>query len=196
MRGWGRAGCSTSVCRLGPHGSGFRPFGGGLSLRKLELAPHGIDLGPLEQCLPERLRTDDRRIELAPSLFVEDVERLRSRLQASKADERLLLIGRRHLRSNNSWMHNFPRLMGGSERCTLLMHPDDAKRSGLVNGERVVVTSRTGSVEVGSRGDGRGGAGCGQPAARMGPPAAGDPPWRSTRPPRRERQRPHRRSGG
>jgi anaerobic selenocysteine-containing dehydrogenase len=94
------------------------------------------------------LRTDDRRIELAPSPFVEDVERLRSSLNTSKTDERLLLIGRRHLRSNNSWMHNFPRLMGGRERCTLLMHPDDAERSGLVNGERVVVTSRTGRVEV------------------------------------------------
>ena len=135
--------------RLGPHGSSFRPFGGGLNLRNLERAPHGLDLGPLEPCLPERLRTDDRRIELAPSHFVEDVERLRSRLNTSKTDERLLLIGRRHLRSNNSWMHNFPRLMGGRERCTLLMHPDDATRLGLVNGERVVVTSRTGSVEVG-----------------------------------------------
>ncbi len=134
--------------RLGPHGSGFRPFGGGLDLRKLERAPHGLDLGPLEPCLPDRLRSDDRRIELAPSPFVKDVERLRSRLNISKTDERLLLIGRRHLRSNNSWMHNFPRLMGGRERCTLLMHPDDAQRSGLVDGERVVVTSRTGRVEV------------------------------------------------
>ncbi len=70
-------------------------------------------------------------------------------LNASKADERLLLIGRRHLRSNNSWMHNFPRLMGGRERCTLLMHPEDAGRSGLVDGERVVVTSTVGSVEAG-----------------------------------------------
>ena len=135
--------------RVGPHGSGFRPFGGGLNLRKLERAPHGIDLGPLEPCLPERLRTDDRRIELAPPLFVEDVKRLRSQLHASKTDQRLLLIGRRHLRSNNSWMHNFPRLMGGRERCTLLMHPEDAKRLGLVNGDRVVVTSRTGSIEIG-----------------------------------------------
>jgi anaerobic selenocysteine-containing dehydrogenase len=134
--------------RLGPRGSGFRPFGGGLNLRKLERAPHGLDLGPLEPCLPERLRTDHRRIELAPSPFVEDLERLRSRLHAPKTDERLLLIGRRHLRSNNSWMHNFPRLMGGRERCTLLMHPDDAGRLKLEHGERVVVTSRTGRVEV------------------------------------------------
>jgi len=134
--------------RFGPHGSGFTPFGGGLNLHRLELAPHGLDLGPLEPCLPERLRTDDRRIELAPSLFVEDLERLRSRLNAEKTDERLLLIGRRHLRSNNSWMHNFPRLMGGRERCTLLMHPDDATRLKLADGERVVVTSRAGNVEV------------------------------------------------
>ena len=134
--------------RLGPHGSGFRLFGGGLSLPRLERAPHGLDLGHLEPCLPERLRTRGRRIELAPSPLVEDVERLRSRLNTSKSDERFLLIGRRHLRSNNSWMHNFPRLMGGRERCTLLMHPDDATRLGLVNGERVVVTSGKGSVEV------------------------------------------------
>jgi len=134
--------------RFGPLGSGFRPFGSGLNLHKLERAPHGLDLGALEPCLPERLRTDDLRIELAPLPFVEDVERLRSRLNTAKSDERLLLIGRRHLRSNNSWMHNFPRLMGGRERCTLLMHPDDATRLGLVNSERVVVTSGTGSVEV------------------------------------------------
>jgi anaerobic selenocysteine-containing dehydrogenase len=134
--------------RSGPHGSGFRPFGGGLDLRRLERAPHGLDLGPLEPCLPERLRTDSRHIELAPAPFVQDVERLRTRLAPRKGDERLLLIGRRHLRSNNSWMHRFPRLMGGRERCMLMMHPDDAKRLGLSHGDHVLVMSRTGRVEA------------------------------------------------
>ncbi len=134
--------------RMGPYGSGFWPFGGGLDLSRLEAAPHGIDIGPLDPCFPARLKTANHRIELAPAPYLEDVVRLRKEMDDGRPDERLLLIGRRNLRSNNSWMHNVSRLMKGRERCTLLVHPDDARRLEIESGDRVVVTSRTGRVVV------------------------------------------------
>src|SRR5262249_21673307 len=102
-----------------------------LTLRKLKTAVHGIDLGPLHACLPGRLRTADKRIQLAPEVFVKDVERMndlecRFRVPSSGVDGTLLLIGRRQLRSNNSWMHNSERLVKGKPRCTMLMNPVDA----------------------------------------------------------------------
>jgi len=134
--------------RRGPWGSGLNPFGKGLNLTALERAEHGVDLGPLEPCLPARLRTPTRRIELAPALFVKDAQRLRAMLDGDQADQPLLLIGRRHLRSNNSWMHNSLRLVRGKDRCTLLMHPDDASRLGVAGEAKVAVVSRTGRIEV------------------------------------------------
>jgi anaerobic selenocysteine-containing dehydrogenase len=134
--------------RRGPWGSGLRPFAGGLSLAKLEREVHGVDLGPLEPCLPGRLGTPKQRIELAPTLFLEDARRLLARLGEGSVDQPLLLIGRRHLRSNNSWMHNSLRLVRGRDRCTLLMHPDDAARLGVADAEKVAVVSRVGRVEV------------------------------------------------
>jgi anaerobic selenocysteine-containing dehydrogenase len=98
--------------------------------------------------LPERLKTKNGRIELAPALFVDEVQQLGKRLDQRPGADTLLLIGRRHLRSNNSWMHNCRRLMGGKERCTLLMHPDDAARLGFDHGQRAAVSSRTGRIEV------------------------------------------------
>jgi anaerobic selenocysteine-containing dehydrogenase len=136
------------LLRTGPHGAGFRPFARGLTLRRLEAAPHGIDLGALEPAFPGRLHTRDRTIQLAPERFVQDLERLRPRLEASPARTELQLIGRRDLRSNNSWMHNSERLVKGRDRCTLLMHPADAGRRGLAAGQRVRVESRVGSVEA------------------------------------------------
>ena len=134
--------------RRGPWGSGLRPFGKGLSLAALERAQHGVDLGPLEPCLPARLRTPNRRIELAPASFVADTQRLINTLDAEADTEPLLLIGRRHLRSNNSWMHNSRRLVRGKDRCTLLMHPEDAAKLGVTNEVKVAVVSRTGRVEA------------------------------------------------
>jgi anaerobic selenocysteine-containing dehydrogenase len=134
--------------RFGPYGTGLRPFGSGLTLKKLEKNPHGLDLGPLEPCLPERLRTRERRIELAPQAFVDGVPRLRREHDENPPSASLLLIGRRQMRSNNSWMHNFRRLMGGKDRCTLLMHPDDASDQGLEDSQRVVIVSRTGRIEA------------------------------------------------
>jgi len=111
--------------RRGPWGSGWRPFGKGLSLTALEKAEHGIDLGPLKPCLPARLQNPERRIE-----------------------QSLLLIGRRHLRSNNSWMHNSRRLVRGKDRCTLFMHPHDAARLGVAGEAKVAVVSGTGRIEA------------------------------------------------
>lgn len=136
--------------RTGPYGRGLRPFAGGLSLAVLERAVHGIDLGPLEPCLPQRLQTPDRMIQLAPQPLLADVERLESTLPGGepRAAAGLQLIGRRHLASNNSWMHNYRRLVKGPERCTLLMHPDDARARAVRDGDRVLVRSPCGEVRV------------------------------------------------
>jgi anaerobic selenocysteine-containing dehydrogenase len=140
----GPSGLVAGLLRTGPHGAGWWPFGRGLTLGKLKKAPHGIDLGPLQPCLPQRLRTRDGRLALAPQRFLDDLERLRAGIPANG----LVMIGRRHLRSNNSWMHNSERLVKGPDRCTLLMHPEDAASRGLSAGQRVTVTSRVGSVDV------------------------------------------------
>jgi anaerobic selenocysteine-containing dehydrogenase len=126
--------------RAGPHG---------LSVDKLVRSPHGIDLGPLAPRLPGALHTEDRRIHLAPARFLADVPRLRAKLEAApQAEGELLLVGRRSLRSNNSWMHNSRRLVKGPEACTLLMHPRDAAARGLTSGARVKLRSRVGEVRV------------------------------------------------
>jgi anaerobic selenocysteine-containing dehydrogenase len=124
--------------RLGPYR---------MSLRRLKRFPHGVDLGPLAPCLPRRLYTPDRQIDLAPAVFVRDVERLRRGLDsAGGTADGLVLIGRRDLLSNNSWMHNVPRLMKGATRCTLRVNPDDAARLQLTDGSRVSVRSASGCV--------------------------------------------------
>jgi anaerobic selenocysteine-containing dehydrogenase len=122
-----------------------------LSLGKLRASPHGLDLGPLQRRLPERLRTANRRIALAPRLYLDDLPRLRARLaawSAAGADGELVLIGRRHLRSNNSWCHNSTRLVKGKPRCTLLIHPDDAASRGITDGDTVELASKSGRVRV------------------------------------------------
>ncbi|MDI3710539.1 molybdopterin oxidoreductase family protein [Pseudomonas aeruginosa] len=117
-----------------------------LSLATLREHPHGIDLGPLRPNLAPRLKTAGQRIQAAPPLFVDDLQRFAA--QPLPASDQLLLIGRRHVRSNNSWMHNYHRLVKGKPRHQLLMHPRDLEGRGLVDGQRVRVRSRVGSVEV------------------------------------------------
>jgi anaerobic selenocysteine-containing dehydrogenase len=136
--------------RFGPHGAKLNPFGSGLTLRRLERAGHTVDLGPLEPGrLPRQLKTRRKRIRLAPELLLADLARVESALGEPEPDGSLLLItGRRQLRDNNSWMHNFPRLMRGRDRCTLLVNPADAARLGLDEGGRAVVRSRAGEVVV------------------------------------------------
>jgi anaerobic selenocysteine-containing dehydrogenase len=132
--------------RTGPYGWRSKHR---LSVRKLERHPHGIDLGPLAASLPEILLTEGRRIRLAPPLLVQDLDRAERELldtSAAVPADTLWLIGRRHLRSNNSWMHNSLRLVKGPPRCTLLMHPEDAGRRGLAEGQSARVRSRVGEV--------------------------------------------------
>lgn len=119
------------MLRLGAYGDGFGTRPDGLTLAALKAAPHGIDLGPLQPRLAEVLRTPTGRIELAPQQLPADVARLRDAL--GRRPFGFVLIGRRQLRSNNSWMHNLPALSGGSNRCTLRIHPDDAADLGLTD---------------------------------------------------------------
>jgi len=119
----------------------------GLTLDELEANPHGLDLGALEPRIPEVLRTPSGKIELAPEPIVADVDRLRASLERSR-NGHLVLIGRRQLRSNNSWMHNLPPLVKGKDRCTMHVNPDDAERLGLIDGARARLTSATGSIEA------------------------------------------------
>ncbi|HET9102124.1 MAG TPA: molybdopterin-dependent oxidoreductase [Solirubrobacteraceae bacterium] len=136
------------LLRAGPWGDGFgaRHEGPCLTLQALEAAPHGVDLGPLAERLPDALRTPSGKIELAAELLSADVPRLRAALD--RATNGPVLIGRRDLRSNNSWMHNLPVLVKGKARCTLHVHPDDASRYGLRDGASARLNSRTGSVEA------------------------------------------------
>jgi anaerobic selenocysteine-containing dehydrogenase len=147
-----QAGLQTALARwIGPSGAlrlllrlGPQP----VSLGRLRREPHGVDLGPLEPRLPGLLGRG-RRIRLVPEPMRRDLPRLERRLaNASAAEAGLLLIGRRTLRSNNSWMHNCERLVSGRERCVLLMHPDDARQRGLATGQRAVLKSRAGRIEV------------------------------------------------
>ncbi|HEY0993388.1 MAG TPA: molybdopterin oxidoreductase family protein [Kofleriaceae bacterium] len=124
--------------RTGPHR---------LTLRRLRAAPHGLDLGPLEPRLPGRLDTPDATVHLAPREYVADVARLAARHAAPPAGG-LVLIGRRDLRSNNSWMHNSQRLVKGPPRCTLLIHPDDAASRGLADGALARLSTRAGAIEL------------------------------------------------
>ncbi|MEU3722678.1 molybdopterin oxidoreductase family protein [Streptomyces sp. NPDC031705] len=118
----------------------------GLSLERLLAHPHGIDLGPLRPRLPGVLRTRTGRIELLPEPITAELPRLRAALAARPAA--LVLVGRRHLRSNNSWLHNVPALVGGSNRCTLQVHPQDADRLGLADGGRARITADGGSLDA------------------------------------------------
>ena len=133
--------------RAGPYGeaSGSEHA---LTLKKLQQNPSGIDLGPLQPQLPERLFTPDKLIHCAPAAALADLERLRRRLGHAETPGQLRLIGRRHVRSNNSWMHNYHRLVKGRDRCTLLVHPDDLAAHALQDGGRAELSSRTGSLTV------------------------------------------------
>ncbi|MGV9243472.1 molybdopterin oxidoreductase family protein [Streptomyces sp. NPDC003710] len=132
------------MLRLGPYGDGFGARPDGLSLRKLLAHPHGIDLGPLQPRLPQPLKTVSGKVELLPDPIAGDLPRLRQALGERAAG--LVLVGRRHLRSNNSWLHNVPALTGGSNRCTLHVHPEDAERLGLVEGAPIRVKGAGGAV--------------------------------------------------
>lgn len=144
------------LVRSGPYGEGFGKNPEGLSLRKLRENPHGIDLGALEPRIPDIIRTASGKIELAPELLIEDIERLKNRLkgqglsesESAASDYPLVLIGRRHIKSNNSWMHNIERLVKGEDRAALFLNPTDAQLLGIDDGRRVRIVSRVGELET------------------------------------------------
>ncbi|QGV81419.1 molybdopterin oxidoreductase family protein [Streptomyces ficellus] len=125
------------MLRLGPYG---------LTLDRLLEHPHGIDLGPLKPRVPQVLRTRSGRVELLPEPIAADLTRLRTALAAP--GDALVLVGRRHLRSNNSWMHNLPSLNRGTNTCTLQVHPEDAARLGLTDGEPARVKAEGGELQA------------------------------------------------
>jgi anaerobic selenocysteine-containing dehydrogenase len=134
--------------RTGPYGDGFGADPDGLTLAKLEDNPHGIDLGALEpDRIPDLLRTPSGKIEAFPDAMRTDLGRLRTSLDRDWG-ESMVLVGRRHVRSNNSWMHNIRVLTKGRNRCTLQVHPDDADRLGLADGSPATVRSRVGEVSI------------------------------------------------
>ena len=135
------------MLRTGPYGDGFGEEAEKLSLAELEENPHGIDLGPLLPQVPTVLSTPSARIELMADELVDELDRLDQELSAERA-EGLLLVGRRQLRSNNSWMHNVPALVAGRSRCTLQMHPNDAAERGLEAGDIADLSSRVGRVRA------------------------------------------------
>jgi len=136
--------------RMGPYGvnGGRKNRPDGLSLKRLKKYPHGVDLGALQPCLKERIVTPNHKINLIFDHVLTDLPRAKAVLDAPKDSEALLLIGRRHVRSNNSWMHNSERLMKGKNRCTVMINPHDAQSRGIVDGDIVVVSSRVGQVEI------------------------------------------------
>ena len=118
-----------------------------LTLDKIKQHPHGLDIGPLQPSLADRLCTEDGKIRLIADFIIEDIARLAATEQLTEPDE-MLLIGRRHIRCNNSWMHNSHRLVKGKPRWQLLMHPDDLVKHGLENNAQVKIQSRIGAVQT------------------------------------------------
>jgi anaerobic selenocysteine-containing dehydrogenase len=125
------------------------PYAKTVSLATLKAAPHGMDLGPLTPSLLRRLETPDNKIHCAPEVIVADLARVESQLLSdTAAKEGLLLVGRRHVRSNNSWMHNSHRLVKGPRRDQLWMNPADAASRGIHEGDEVTLASRVGEIHV------------------------------------------------
>ncbi|WP_082939410.1 molybdopterin-dependent oxidoreductase [Mycobacterium sp. 852002-30065_SCH5024008] len=132
--------------RTGPFGDQYGKIPGGLTLDLLKANPNGIDFGPMVPQLPDILGTPDKKIRLAPQYLLDDLPRLAARME--RPAESLVLVSRRHLRSNNTWLHNVPALMKGKDRCTLLIHPDDAACCGIEDGDVVTVKSAAGEIKV------------------------------------------------
>ncbi len=140
------------LIRFGPYGKKLNPLGKGLTLEKLKQTPHGIDLGPLEPCFPDRLFNIQKRIQLAPAEMVDALVRVKDHFfngaGIGEGGYNMLLIGRRHILSNNSWMHNSLRLVKGKNRCTALIHPSDAAKHHINSGDTIEVKSRVGSILI------------------------------------------------
>ena len=135
------------MLRTGHRGDGFRAGAEGLSLALLESHPHGIDFGPLEPRLPDVLATASGKVELAAPPLLADLARLGRALDVT-ASGGMVLIGRRQLRTANSWTHNVPVLVRGRDSCVAQLHPDDAERLGLADGATARLSSAVGCIDV------------------------------------------------
>ena len=148
LRRAGPSGLLALLLRQGPYGGGLNLLKG-LSLSKLKKSPHGIDLGALKPALPAALYHKDKKIHLESDFFLKDLARVEAKFfNTDKAPDKFLLIGRRDVRSNNSWLHNSQRLVKGKSRCTALINPLDAQALAIAEGDMVRVSSRVGSVEL------------------------------------------------
>jgi anaerobic selenocysteine-containing dehydrogenase len=138
------------LLRTGAWGDKYLPWRKGLRLRDLDAAPHGLDLGPLQPGVARRVFHRDRRVQLAPAPLLRSWDALAGELAREPERDALLLVGRRELRSNNSWMHNVPSLVSGAERCLLFVHPKDAEARGIADGGEAELESRVhrGAVRV------------------------------------------------
>lgn len=134
------------MIRSGPYGDAFDDTSDGLNLTKIRAVDHGVDLGPLAPRLPDIIRKDHGRLKLVHEILEKDIERLLAGLARRSDPNRLVLVGRRQLCNMNSWLHNLANLSKGPERCTLLVHPQDAERLGLSHGGTAKITARAGSV--------------------------------------------------
>lgn len=134
--------------RSGPYGAGLNPFGKGLTLARLKKQPQGVDLGPLKPCLPGRLFHATGRIPALPEIYARDLARVKRQAATLNPSDGLVMISRRDLRSNNSWLHNSLRLVKGKNRCNLKMNPQDAAARGLKAGQEVTIRSRVGEVRA------------------------------------------------
>jgi anaerobic selenocysteine-containing dehydrogenase len=143
----GPKGLTALAIRFGPYGDGKSLSFAGLSLRKIEKSVSGIDLGPLKSQLPQRLRTKEKKISLMGTIYKGDLSRIRQELQGAR-DNRMLLIGRRGLRTNNSWSHNSKLLARGPSNCHALMNKQDLKALGINSGDEILVRSRVGSITI------------------------------------------------
>jgi anaerobic selenocysteine-containing dehydrogenase len=135
------------MLHTGPYGAAFGANPNGLSLDVMLANPHGVDMGPLEPRFPEALRTPTGKIEIAPQPLLDDMKRLHA-LLTSPSQHDMVLVGRRELKSNNSWMHNINVLTKGSLSCTAHVHPDDAQRFGITDGATIRISSRVGEIEI------------------------------------------------
>ncbi len=136
------------LLRFGPHGDRFLPWSKGINLKKVKAGPYGVDLGPARTGFRHRLQHRDGKAHLTAGPFLPAMAELADEITRSHDAGELLLIGRRELRSNNSWMHNVPALVAGLERCVLLVHPADAARAGLRDSQPARLESRTGTAIV------------------------------------------------
>jgi anaerobic selenocysteine-containing dehydrogenase len=136
------------LIRSGRFGDAFGLDEAGLTVERLSATPEGLDFGPMKPQLPGMLKTMDQKIDLAPSVITDDLKRLKKFAEQPIAADTLLLIGRRHVRSKNSWMHNIEMLVRGKDRCTLMIHPDDASDRMIEDGETVTVATDLGALEI------------------------------------------------